>query len=289
MGIPGGFGTTFIGGLVSIMLYGITILQTYSYFMHYPEDAAIMKLIATAVWTLDTLHSLFVCDVLYYYLVTNYGVPTSLDYSVWSLPASILANAFLVFVVQLFFTHKIYHLCRPNMKWLVTAPIILLVLVHFGFEIGVVILMFLSNDLNTVSSLTSSVVTPFGALFILSEGLITVSLCILLYDGSRSVTPRTKRLVNTLMIYAVNRCLLTLLVAIAELVTCVCLPQDSWTMGLDFIFAKLYTNSLLASLNSRKYLRNKDSVISDSHIGTIRFVNLPKVPDSRGDGESSKD
>lgn len=101
MGIPGGFGTTFIGGLVSIMLYGITILQTYSYFMHYPEDAAIMKLIATAVWTLDTLHSLFVCDVLYYYLVTNYGVPTSLDYSVWSLPASILANAFLVFVVQL--------------------------------------------------------------------------------------------------------------------------------------------------------------------------------------------
>ncbi|KAI6019664.1 hypothetical protein F5J12DRAFT_481354 [Pisolithus orientalis] len=91
------------------------------------------------------------------------------------------------------------------------------------------------------------------------------------------------------MIYAVNRCLLTLLVAIAELVTCVCLPQDSWTMGLDFIFAKLYTNSLLASLNSRKYLRNKDSVISDSHIGTICFVNLPKVPDSRGDGESSKD
>ncbi|KAI6019665.1 hypothetical protein F5J12DRAFT_481376 [Pisolithus orientalis] len=152
MGIPGGFGTTFIGGLVSIMLYGITILQG----RFTRNDAAIMKLIATAVWTLDTLHSLFVCDVLYYYLVTNYGVPTSLDYSVWSLPASILANAFLVFVVQLFFTHKIYHLCRPNMKWLVTAPIILLVLVRFGFEIGVVILMFLSNDLNTVSSLTSS-------------------------------------------------------------------------------------------------------------------------------------
>ncbi|KAI6150989.1 hypothetical protein BKA82DRAFT_4122563 [Pisolithus tinctorius] len=278
--------------------------------MHYPEDAAIMKLIVTAVWTLDTLHSLFVCDVLYYYLVkllrlplllimlnalqvTNYGVPTSLGYSVWSLPASILANAFLVFVVQLFFTHKIYHLCRPNMKWLVTAPIlrqILLVLAHFGgFEIGVAILMFLSNDLSTVSSLTSPVVIPFGILFILSEGLITVSLCILLYDGSRSVTPRTKRLVNTLMIYAVNRCLLTLLVAIAELVTCVYLPQDSWTMGLDFIFAKLYANSLLASLNSRKYLRNKDSVISDPRISTIRFVNLPKVPDSGGDGESPKD
>ncbi|KIN94501.1 hypothetical protein M404DRAFT_1008298 [Pisolithus tinctorius Marx 270] len=208
--------------------------------MHYPEDAAIMKLIVAAVWTLDTLHSLFVCDVLYYYLVTNYGVPTSLDYSVC------------------FFIHKIYHLCRPNMKWLVTAPI-------------------------------SSVVIPFGILFILSESLITVSLCILLYDGSRSVTPRTKRLVNTLMIYAVNRCLLTLLVAIAELVTCVYLPQDSWTMGLDFVFAKLYTNSLLASLNSRKYLRNKDSAISDPRIGTIRFVNLPKVPDSGGDGESLKD
>ncbi|KIO10707.1 hypothetical protein M404DRAFT_995184 [Pisolithus tinctorius Marx 270] len=51
----------------------------------------------------------------------------------------------------------------------------------------------------------------------LAEVLITTSLCVLLYQsGSRSAVPRTKNLLNTLIIYAVNRCLLTLLVVVAE-------------------------------------------------------------------------
>ncbi|KAI6095106.1 hypothetical protein EDD16DRAFT_1680974, partial [Pisolithus croceorrhizus] len=45
----------------------------------------------------------------------------------------------------------------------------------------------------------------------LAEVLIMVSLCVLLHDsGSSSAFPRTNRLLNTLIIYAVNRCLLTL-------------------------------------------------------------------------------
>ncbi|KAI6006493.1 hypothetical protein F5J12DRAFT_831041 [Pisolithus orientalis] len=52
---------------------------------------------------------------------------------------------------------------------------------------------------------------PFGTLVVLSEGLIMVSLCVLLYvTSSHSSSPRTKRLLNSLIIYAVNRCLLTL-------------------------------------------------------------------------------
>ncbi|KAI5988869.1 hypothetical protein F5J12DRAFT_786768 [Pisolithus orientalis] len=34
---------------------------------------------------------------------------------------------------------------------------------------------------------------------------------------------------------------------------------DAWTTGLDFIIGKLYTNSLLASLNTRKHLRSQPS------------------------------
>ncbi|KAI6154518.1 hypothetical protein EDD17DRAFT_1630420, partial [Pisolithus thermaeus] len=58
------------------------------------------------------------CHVLYYYLIINYGVPTSLGYSVW------------------FFAHAIHSLCQPQVRWFVTTPIILLVLVHFVFDLG---------------------------------------------------------------------------------------------------------------------------------------------------------
>ncbi|KAI6158133.1 hypothetical protein BKA82DRAFT_4067276 [Pisolithus tinctorius] len=102
MGIPGGFGSTLIGGLVSAMLYGITTLQTYVYFMYYSEDASTVKFLVAAIWALDTLHVSFMCHLLYYYLIINYGVPTSLEYIIWSSPVVVLVNVrFFRFQVHL--------------------------------------------------------------------------------------------------------------------------------------------------------------------------------------------
>ncbi|KAI6101548.1 hypothetical protein EV401DRAFT_2026923, partial [Pisolithus croceorrhizus] len=87
----------------------------------------------------------------------------------------------------------------------------------------------------------------------------------------------TKRLLNTLIIYAVNRCLLTLLVAIAELVMDVN-QLVAWTIALDFIGQGLYPNSLLASLNVRQHLRAQDSSTAlDSPINVVDFAKLSKL------------
>ncbi|KIO09719.1 hypothetical protein M404DRAFT_996560 [Pisolithus tinctorius Marx 270] len=260
MDIPGGFGSTFIGGLFSAMLYGMTTLQTYAYCMHYSEDASAIKFLVAAIRILDTLHVLFMCHTLQYYLITNYGVPTSWEYIVWSFSASSLVNGLVVFVVQCFFSRQIYYLCRPQIRCFV-------------------------NHKHTVPQVYA--VTLSMAAAAIAEVLIAVSLCVLFYDGSsHSAFPRTKRLLNTLIIYAVNRCLLTLLVTLAELVTTV-VNQDTWAVGLDFTIGKLYANSLLASLNSREYLRSQDAgTLSDLCISAIHFANPPKF---LGDVESFKD
>ncbi|KAI6102934.1 hypothetical protein F5141DRAFT_1133830 [Pisolithus sp. B1] len=51
------------------MLYGLTTLQTYVYYMHYSEDSSFTKFIVALTWILDTLHVSFMCHMLYYYLV----------------------------------------------------------------------------------------------------------------------------------------------------------------------------------------------------------------------------
>ncbi|KAI6163243.1 hypothetical protein EDD17DRAFT_1572109 [Pisolithus thermaeus] len=105
MGIPGGFGSVLIGGLISAMYallslslshrlpltsllhikcYTYRPTQTYVYYMHYSEDTAPMKLLVAAICVLDTLHVSLTCHALYYYLIINYGVVASLDYMVWS-------------------------------------------------------------------------------------------------------------------------------------------------------------------------------------------------------------
>ncbi|KAI5996449.1 hypothetical protein F5J12DRAFT_853593 [Pisolithus orientalis] len=119
--------------------------------------------------------------------------------------------------------------------------------------------MFIDKLTSVLSQTRFYSVTPAAATVALAEVLITVSLCVLFYDsGSSSAFPRTKRLFHMLIIYAVNRCLLTLLVVIAELSVNVD-QQDAWAMGLNFIVGKLYANSLLASLNTRQYLRSQAS------------------------------
>ncbi|KAI6154485.1 hypothetical protein EDD17DRAFT_1071964 [Pisolithus thermaeus] len=265
----------------------LLLMQTYVYYMHYSEDTFAIKLLVAAIWIVDTLHVSFVCHVLYHYLITNYGISTSLDYIIWSLPASVLMNIFMVSAIQCFFAHQIYRLCRPRLKWFVTVPIMLFVLAQFGFGIGTAVLEFVSHGSGVLEQITYYDVTPAWAIIAVAEVLITASLCVVFYSSSSGpMFSRTKRLLNTLIIYAVNRCLLTSLVAVADLVV-TNEVKNTWTVGLDFILGQLYANSFLASLNSREHLRSGAAgTPSDLRISTIRFADPPEPP---RDVERSKD
>lgn len=285
MGIPGGFGSTLVGGLVSAMLYGITTLQAYMYYMRNFEDTSTMKFMVATVWVLDTLHVSFVCHMEYYYLITNWGAPTSLEYIVWSFPASILIDVIVITIVQLFFARTIYHLCRRQLRWLVIVPLVLLVLAHVGFAMATAIVIFINSTFSFASYTRFYTTTPAAIAIALAEVLITVSLCTLLRT-SNSAVPRTKRLLNTLVIYAVNRCLLILPVVITMAVT----GTDNlfvWASTFDLIVGKLYANSLLASLNTRQYLRSHSSgPESDLCMNAVHFAS---PPNPLADVKSSRD
>ncbi|KAI6154490.1 hypothetical protein EDD17DRAFT_1072921 [Pisolithus thermaeus] len=196
---------------------------TYVYYLRDSGDALTIKLLVAAVWILDTLHILFLCHALYYYLITNYGVPMSFEYIIWSFPASTLVNIPLVVAVQCFFAHQIYHLCRPRVKLWVTAPIACQ-----------------SSDQRCYAD----------------DVLWRDTRCHRRRSGS--ALSRTKRLLNTLIIYAVNRCLLILLIAITALVMTM-EGQDTWFLGFSFVAGRLYANAFLASLNCRERLRSQGS------------------------------
>ncbi|OAX31642.1 hypothetical protein K503DRAFT_62068 [Rhizopogon vinicolor AM-OR11-026] len=59
--------------MIAAIMYGITVLQTYMYYVHYPRDNMSTKLLVALIWVLDTLHVSLMCLALYYYLVTSFG------------------------------------------------------------------------------------------------------------------------------------------------------------------------------------------------------------------------
>ncbi|KAI6104611.1 hypothetical protein EV401DRAFT_1893297 [Pisolithus croceorrhizus] len=91
MGIPGGFGEDFsltnadrFAALICSHRMcphrGFDLCYTYLYYMTYcSEDASIVKsLVAATCYRVQSLQ------------ITNYGVPTSLEYIVWSFPSLVI-------------------------------------------------------------------------------------------------------------------------------------------------------------------------------------------------------
>jgi len=83
--LDGTLGALQIGAMISSMLYGVTMIQTYIYFHRGNTDSALSKSVIGFIWILDTLHQIFICHVTYTYTVTRYGDITPLQQQTWSM------------------------------------------------------------------------------------------------------------------------------------------------------------------------------------------------------------
>ncbi|TFK59931.1 hypothetical protein BDN72DRAFT_905413 [Pluteus cervinus] len=255
------FGAGLIGAFVTCMLYGLTTVQTYFYFINYPKDGHATRLLVWAIWILDTLHVAFMCYCIYFYLATNYGNPSVLGTGHWSLYLSTLLNVIIAFLTQCFFTQRIYELSPPHLKWWITGSIGLFVVGHLCFGVETIIFFFIKKQFSRLHEITNVAAMPFAIFAVLSDITIAGALCILLH-GNRTQFKKTNALLNTLIIYAINRCLLTSVVAIVEVIVFCISPNSLWFIAIDFVIGKLYANSLLATLNTRRAIQNSTSAIN---------------------------
>lgn len=263
------YGVFLVGIVIAVFLYGITCLQTYFYYISFPRDRASMKYLVVLVLVLDTAHILAVCHTLFHYLITCFGKPERLDETIWSTFASIALNVTTAFIVQSFFTERIYRLSSPKTRIWFSGLVAVSVVAHFAFGIAAVVRFFKIPRMTQLHS-ESFVPIMFAVSAILSDILVAGALCVLL-DNSRTGIRTTDNLLNQLILYAVNRCVLTTAVAIAEVVCFKYVKHPYWALALDVIIGKLYTNSFLASLNSRQ--RHADRGMG--HFNTVELTTAP--------------
>ncbi|KZT22362.1 hypothetical protein NEOLEDRAFT_655553 [Neolentinus lepideus HHB14362 ss-1] len=144
-----------------------------------------------------------------------------------------------------------------------TLVTVLAIVGHFALGIDTVVELFVKKQLSRISELTLNTALPFAILAVLSDILVASALCGLLWR-ERSEFGDTNALINSLIIWAINRCLLTSVLAVVETIMFASRPKDLWFLAIDFVIGKLYANSLLATLNSRKSRKGRD----DSRLST---------------------
>ncbi|KAG6885746.1 hypothetical protein C0993_010256 [Termitomyces sp. T159_Od127] len=176
-------------------------------------------------------------------------------------------------LVQGFLTLRVWRLSNKNV-WL-TSTVILLVAAEFGCVVafGTLSLQFKTFiELQQLKSLSISV----NGLAATGDVLIALILCTLLHR-SRTGFHRSDTMINKLILFAVNTGFLTSLCAVASLISIVVASNTFLYIAFYFCIGRLYSNSLLATLNARKMIRGSaDGIHSTSENISLPLRDLPK-------------
>jgi len=134
------------------------------------------------------------------------------------------------------------------------------------------------NDLHWIPYLVSAINISLDVMF-------TVSLLVLLHL-ERGAFGKTNSMVNKLITICINTGLITTVAYILAIILLAALPSTNLAYVFpDYIVVPLYCNSVLANLNSRKYIRG-DNVIVDTKLETIKFHAEKSVSETCNSGNS---
>jgi len=162
-------------------------------------------------------------------------------------------------VVHLFYAQKIYRSSGKN--WFITGPIVCLASLRLLVAIVATIeMLHLGRWDAFFQPFPRFLFTAGLSLSAGTDMIITVCLCFYLRKIRKlSSSSVIMSVLHTLTLYALENGLITCLTTIGSLTFWLTMPLSSLSLSLHFVIGKLYPNSLLVLLNTRKELRHLHS------------------------------
>ncbi|KIK04879.1 hypothetical protein K443DRAFT_92257, partial [Laccaria amethystina LaAM-08-1] len=259
----------------------VSCAQAWYYFIHH-SDRWPLKSLVWGVMLTDTIHQGLITHSVYKYTITNWGNVDILGELVPTLLVEVIFNGLTTFMVQwqahsplFFLAMRIWRLSDGKV-WLIVI-IVLLVFGEFG---SLSLVAFLELRFTTVTQLEhlQPLSLSSNALGAAGDIVIAATLCTLLHR-SRTGFHRSDTVINKLMVFSVNTGLLTSLCALASLVSTLAWPTTFFYITFFFCIGRLYTNSLLATLNARKKIRelsDESTTISLNSLGKNRKISVSR-------------
>ncbi|KAJ7813900.1 hypothetical protein B0H14DRAFT_2851910 [Mycena olivaceomarginata] len=268
-------GALLIGTLVSYALFGVTTTQVYVYYGRF-QDPWKMKAMVGAVWCGELAHTICIAISLYTMVITNYGHPERLLVLPNSLLASTFIGSLVSFAVQVFFAIRIYSLSK---SWWI--PCICWALSLFRFVPPNVILFAYGH--RPAHEFLGKFGPLFDAIWAASAAndlLIAGTLVYLLYRRRSSVFEKIVAVIDKLIQWTIETGVVTSIASIIMLVSFISLPSTFVWLAFFVVIPRLFSNSLMASLNSRAALRAANEPRLPSSTPAAHISTLPRPMNS---------
>ncbi|KAI0734723.1 hypothetical protein BC629DRAFT_1687961 [Irpex lacteus] len=290
------YGAILIGGLLALCISGIVCVQCFIYWRTSPNDRLRIKILVLVVWAFDALHSALICSSLWHYFIEGYHSTVTIKGIHWTVCVTVCITGITTFSIQCFFGHRVWTLSGRK-KW-IPGAIAGLAFLRLLAACGVTAQM---SRLHTWEKFHQVAAWSLHTGLVLSacgDVLITASLIYYL-NRNRTGFPSSDFIIDNIMLYSVQTGVITSYVfshffpkallslhdtltvlyhRITVVVTFICwvaMPQNLIFLALYFVIAKMYANSLLATLNARKSLKDRSGDGSDPwRDNTIRLPPL---------------
>ncbi|KAJ6555045.1 hypothetical protein DFH09DRAFT_1365995 [Mycena vulgaris] len=264
--LDGTLGALEIGTVIGVFLFGMATLQTFNYYGQFPEDSKILKVTVAVIWFLELGHTICSLHGIYSITVTFYGQPPEDAFlkPPPSIVATLLFSGTIDALVQLFFGNRIRVLSGRPIFLVISAAFATL---RFVCDITLAARLWIDNAGFTIlrtkvlwEMITASSIGPAGDIF------IAVVMCHWLWQrrDTGSHFNRTRRMVDTLIIWTIETTLVTSIAGIMQLVL-ILARNDLTFIPFYLIQPKLFLNAMLAGLNRRtRFRRGGEDFVSGS-------------------------
>ncbi|KAF9477701.1 hypothetical protein BDN70DRAFT_880887 [Pholiota conissans] len=218
-------GALLIGILLSCILFGILTLQTYLYYMKFPEDRIQLKILVGFIWLLELAHCISIMHTIYDYAVIGYGdlqvfirLPTSLS-------VAILFTAIIGPTVQIFYAERIRivsggKLIVPIFCWLMS-------LLHFSTTLVSSIKAIQMTSLVQYEEDWKWLLTTALSIGVSVDVIISASLCYFLSKlKTKSTVKRTTQAIDKIMVWTIQTGLLNSIASAATMICFLAIPNS---------------------------------------------------------------
>ncbi|KAJ7086194.1 hypothetical protein C8R44DRAFT_821123 [Mycena epipterygia] len=264
-------GIWLIAAFLASILQGMGLLQGFLYFLWYPKDHWSFKATVIVMLVIESIQSAAAISNVYTWFIVEFGDLERLNIIPFQDPLQLTALYLSTFVAQGHFARTIFQLHRQN----IVIPILVLLLSMAALasgmvQVGLTVGLKKYSDLGTTSA-SSNLQAAFS---LAADVLITVGLCWRL-NNSRTGIQSTHKVLNFLIITAINRGVFTMLFAVLNVVLFVSQPGTFYFMLALLLSDKFYMNSMLAVLNTRQHAfkMHGDAVVQQISMSSLSAKN----------------
>ncbi|KAJ6510536.1 hypothetical protein C8R45DRAFT_964440 [Mycena sanguinolenta] len=282
-------GPSEIAVLASYALFGVTTSQTYTYFTRFPNDPRILKSLVIFVWSCELAHIVVTANTLYTISVLDFDHPEGLVYVPLPILVSFFINGIIECCVQGFFAFRIYRLSGrryiPAVIWTLGFTQLLLSVLPLvsGTLQGLIPIAAFETQQTWVVYSTMGVSAA-------NDLIIATTLVYYLYLERAHAARRTIIVIDKLIQWTIETGVITSTAAFLELIFFATMPLNFYWLAVDILLGELFSNSFLASLNSRTMLRTMNEVSVDVSLplGNITATTESSSGDTRIPAHSTR-